>query len=353
MRFTPALLIVTLLLMGCAHRKSSKPAAVDRIAFGSCCRQGQPQPIWESIAAADPDLFILLGDNVYGDTEDMSVLRKKYDQLAAEPGFQDLRASSTLLATWDDHDMGRNDAGADYVPRAQSKSELFRFLDEPASSPRRSRGGVYASYMFGDPGRRVQVILLDTRSFRSPLRRDTDAKGARYVPDDDPAKTMLGERQWTWLADQLRQPADVRIIGSSIQVLSEEHPFEKWGNFPRERQRLLELIERSPARGEVVLLSGDRHSAEISRMDRSGAPPLYDVTASSLNAPLKARNPEPNRYRVDADKFWEPNFGLIEIDWSGRSPRLTLQVHDAAGEVVREQTVSLTANKRSRFDFLQ
>ncbi len=58
-------------------------------------------------------------------------------------------------------------------------------------------------------GMRVQVILLDMRWFRSPLKI-TDQRGApgkeRYLPDPDPTKTMLGETQWAWLADELRKP---------------------------------------------------------------------------------------------------------------------------------------------------
>lgn len=341
MRLTIALLLLSPFVTGCGNFRKTADAPITRIAFGSCCRQNDPQPIWDSIIAAKPQLFVLLGDNVYGDTEDMSVLRAKYEKLAADPGFQRLRAQSTLLATWDDHDMGRNDAGNDYAPRAQSKAEFFRFLNEPPRSARRSRAGVYDAYTFGPPGRRVQVILLDTRSFRSPLKRDPNEKAVRYVADDDPSKTMLGETQWRWLADQLKQPADVRIIGSSVQVLSDEHPFEKWGNFPRERRRLLDLIERSPSRGRVVMLSGDRHSGEISKLERAGVSPLVDVTSSSLNAPLKEQRDEPNPYRVGGDKFFPANFGFIEIDWNRRTPRLTLQVRDETGQPVREQTVTL------------
>ena len=58
---------------------------IQRIAFGSCAHQDKPQPIWKSIAAAKPDVFLFLGDNIYGDSEDIAVIRRKYDQLNAIP----------------------------------------------------------------------------------------------------------------------------------------------------------------------------------------------------------------------------------------------------------------------------
>lgn len=331
-----ALLLVTL-VPAWAHAQTTQP--ISRIAFGSCARQDRPQPIWEPIVAAKPELFVFLGDNIYGDTEDMSVIRAKYDMLAAQPGFQKLRDDATILATWDDHDMGRNDAGVEYPKKEESKQELMRFLNEPADSARRTHDGVYDAYTFGPQGRRVQVILLDTRWFRSPMKSMRDEKKRlHYLPDDDPAKTVLGDAQWAWLEKQLNQPADVRIIGSSIQVLSDEHRFEKWNNFPLERQRLFDLIDRAAGDAPVVLLSGDRHTAEISKLDRAGKLPVYDVTASSLNTGGSTPSDEPNEYRV-GERYSPPNFGMIEIDWSGEAPKLSLQLRDVEGKTVREQKI--------------
>lgn len=32
------------------------------IAFGSCAKQREPQPIWNEVAAVEPDLFLFIGD---------------------------------------------------------------------------------------------------------------------------------------------------------------------------------------------------------------------------------------------------------------------------------------------------
>jgi len=45
-----------------------------------------------------------------------------------------------------------------------------------------------------------------------------------------------------WLEEQLQVPADLRIIGSSIQVLAHEKGMENRGNVPHESKRLLNLL---------------------------------------------------------------------------------------------------------------
>ncbi|NNE35531.1 MAG: alkaline phosphatase family protein, partial [Rhodothermales bacterium] len=145
--------------------------AIDTITFGSCARETDPQPIWWSILDADPDVFLFTGDNIYGDTDDMQVMRNKYDSLGAKPGYDALRRTIPVMATWDDHDYGRNDAGSEYEYRQQSQEEFLRFFEVPRSSPRWSREGVYSAKTFGPVGRRTQIIMLDTRYFRSGLER--------------------------------------------------------------------------------------------------------------------------------------------------------------------------------------
>src|SRR5687768_13931865 len=105
------------LLLGCAAKggkdsASTRPAApripavVTRIGFASCAHQDRPQPIWEAIGRSKPQLFILLGDNIYADTLDMAVMKEKYQKFGKVEGFEKLRRKAPVLATWDDHDMG-------------------------------------------------------------------------------------------------------------------------------------------------------------------------------------------------------------------------------------------------------
>jgi alkaline phosphatase D len=311
-----------------------------RIAFGSCADQADPQPIWDAILAYRPELFIFTGDNVYGDfkTANARHLKQAYAVAANIPGYARLRETTPHLTVWDDHDYGSNDGGGDFPHKAVSKDLFLDFWKVPETDVRRTREGIYDAYVIGPPGQRVQVILLDMRWFRSPLKL-TDQKGApgkeRYLPDPDPAKTMLGEVQWTWLAEELRKPAEIRLLVSSIQVLAEGHGWERWGNFPREQQKLYDTIRESGAKG-VVLLSGDRHVGALYREQPAGLYPLVELTSSGLNkAYREAKEPGPNRL---GELYAAPNFGVVEIDWQGR--KLALALHDEAGTMQRSASIT-------------
>jgi alkaline phosphatase D len=335
----------------------AEEAPLARIAFGSCAKQDKPQPIWEAVVETKPERFLFIGDNIYGDSQDMNVLRAKYALLGAQPGYRKLLQTCPVLATWDDHDYGVNDGGADYPMRRESQQVFLDFFGAPANDLRRTRDGVYSTQVVGPAGKRVQFILLDTRFFRSPLtkvpNKSEPGEGYRgiYAPNEDPSATILGEDQWRWLAEQLKVPAELRIIASSFQVLADENGWEMWGNFPRERRRLFKTIRDARANG-VVMISGDRHLAEISRLPATHPDgigyPLYDVTSSSLNTPsgnmtkagVRFGN-ELNSHRVGLTYF-DVNFGTVLVDWSLPDPVVRLQVRDEKGGVVLQSRFNLS-----------
>jgi alkaline phosphatase D len=292
--------------------------------------------------AMDFDLALMLGDNIYADTTNMTVMARKYRAMKESDFWQALRKKAPLMATWDDHDMGGNDAGADYPLKGESQELFLDFLDEPKDSPRRKQEGVYSAQMFGPPGKRVQVILLDTRYFRSrPATgyNNVVPSGGRYIPHPDTNTTLLGAAQWKWLERRLRKPADLRIIGSSIQFISEFSGGEAWANFPHEKRRMLDLLAKTNARG-AVFISGDRHWAEMSRLDRPGKYSLYDLTSSSLTQIHPRGTPTPNKYR-EGPTWHQPNMGLIAIDWRGEAgPAVTLQLMDVEGRVRIEKRIT-------------
>jgi alkaline phosphatase D len=267
---------------------------------------------------------MMLGDNVYADSvgsrdvgPDLNEMRRAYATLSAEPGFAHLRSRVPLLGVWDDHDYGLNDGGVENPIKVDAKNIFADFFDVPADDAMRSREGIYRSAIYGPAGRRVQIILLDTRWFRSPLKEtdDHNAPGKqRFVPDDDPAKTMLGEAQWQWLEAQLRQPAELRLIVSSIQVIAEGHGWEGWRTLPRELARLTDTIKKTRANG-VIFLSGDRHRAAAYRRIDGTPYPFYELTSSSLNAGVESRQPEIDPQRLGGRLYAGENFGMVQIDW--------------------------------------
>lgn len=338
---------------GIGAQAGSRPLALNepadarklRIAFGSCAKQSKPQPIWATVRAARPDLFLFLGDNFYADAQDAAALRQRYAEFRRVEALQAFRRDVPHLAIWDDHDFGDDDVGAEYAFKTLSQQLFCDEWNEPADSPRRTRPGIYEAWRIERGGRTVQVLMLDLRFNRTALVADPALKqgyasmvmkarlggGAMkgwYVPNPDPAATLLGEAQWRWLADRLAEPADVRLLCSSVQLGAEGTGWECWANFPNERQRLAALIREKRANG-VIVVSGDMHYADLSRWDVPGNYPLWDLTSSGLTEVWDI--PTPNARRV-GEVFAGVNFGLVDLDFSTPNPAIQLSIRDLKGE---------------------
>jgi alkaline phosphatase D len=315
-----------------------------RIGVVSCCDQTQPQPLWNAVLAEAPEHLVFAGDNVYASRQPFSIheLRAAYAQQARVEGFQRVRERIAHSAIWDDHDYGLNDGGAEFVHQQASKDAFLEFWAVPAADERRAREGLHHATWVQHGSRRVQLIVLDTRWWRSPLK-PTDQRGARgkerYLPDAEPAKTMLGPAQWAWLAQRLREPADAHLVVSSIQLLAEGHGFERWGNLPLERERFFRTVRDCRARG-VVLVSGDRHIGGLYHHTGPDAGyPLWEMTSSGVTHPwANADEPGPNRV---GPLVRERHWGLVEFDFA--AGELTLSLRGEANQVLHEHSVPLAA----------
>jgi alkaline phosphatase D len=215
--FLTGYLVSALIASSWPHRAIAISPASDkvlsRIAFGSCAFQWEEQPIWSVIAERGPDLFLFVGDAIYGDfdgkkpfTPTADTLRRDWSALAAKPEFQEFRAQVPIMATWDNHDYGSHNGGAEFPLKEMTTTAFLDFFEEPPDSVRRNRDGIYTEQTFGEPGKRVQVVLLDTRTFKAPPVRDPRTKEEKkaaglsgsmgnYVPNADPEVTLLGSEQ--------------------------------------------------------------------------------------------------------------------------------------------------------------
>ena len=310
---------------------------VSRVAFGSCSKQDFPEKqLWNEINETDPDLWIWLGDNIYGDTEDMSIMKEKYDFQKSHPDYQELLKNTEVIGIWDDHDYGVNDGGKEYPAKDESKEQLFAFLDVDRNHPARSRKGAYQSYTYQSREGNVKVILLDVRYFRDSLKWSNPGTSQKEsIPN--PNGDILGEAQWKWFESQLQDKnINLFIVASGIQVIPEEHRWEKWSNFPKSRRRLLEAI--SKVNTPIALISGDRHLSEISKMDIQGyIHPLYEFTSSSLTSPSGGQE-EPNQYIIK-EKMFEVNFASMTILWVAKNPILSVKYIGENGKALVEQRI--------------
>lgn len=372
------ILIASLFFQAASSSVKVEPKIVSRISFGSCANQSAPQPIWNAIVDFDPQLFIWLGDNIYGDIRrpfrvfgkqrtigpwknvprfvpaSKEEMQFRYQLAKSNPGYSRLRKKTQVIGTWDDHDYGLNDAGKEFTGKNTTQQLMLDFLDEPKNSPRRKQAGVYASYMFGPKGKQVKVIMLDTRYHRDPLSSDG---------------SVLGNSQWEWLAKELNGPkSEFTIIGSSIQVISNISAttgplfyLESWGQFPKERKRLFELITRSKRNG-VFFISGDVHFGEITRYDCGTGYPLYDITSSGITQSVEKAIPRPLAFlvrvvawltpttmrvtgpqcRFKSCTYGQSNFGAIEIDWDANPVTMKIQIRDVNGIPVHGVNISVS-----------
>ncbi|MEM8617158.1 MAG: alkaline phosphatase D family protein [Pseudomonadota bacterium] len=322
---------------------------ISEILVGSCLDEEKgPSAALQAIAGEGADLFLMVGDNVYGDRDgrsyvnnqpDLDEMRQSFADLGARRDFQAVRASTPMMVAWDDHDYGANDAGKEFPFRnlAERVHEVFWGLEDQDVG---QWPGTYYARSFGPKGQRVQVIMLDTRYFRSGLTPTDDwgAKGKeRYLPAAGGSmQDMLGAAQWTWLENQLREPADIRILASSIQIMPTVHGWEAWSTMPDERQRLFDLIKSTGATG-VVFASGDRHTGFIYEDGDLLPYEAHELTSSSLNVSFSRESEEMDARQIGAGVAIE-NYGAIEIDWPGQ--RVHLKLKDNTGQTVRQNTLA-------------
>lgn len=327
--------LFTLLFLSCYCAFAESELSPDNtftIAFGSCGSQDHPLPIFHDVVKHQPDVFIFLGDNIYGDTEDMDVLRQKYQKLGSKPSYQNLKKHTDILATWDDHDYGQNDVGKHYPHKEASKEIFLKFFEEPKDSARYQHEGIYHSVFRRVGDKIIQIILLDGRTFRDDLLKESDQtdKAKRYfyhldyAPHTDPSKAFLGEQQWAWLENELRKPADFRIIASGTQFGIEYNGYESWANYPHEQERMVQLIKKTRA-NHLVFISGDVHYAELSKFAHPDSYPLYDITASGLSQTWRFATP--NRNRIEGP-IMDNNFGLLTINFLDDRSNMVAEVWD-------------------------
>ena len=305
------------------------------IGFGSCITEKREQPIWSAIEKENLKEFFFMGDNVYGDNAETGEL----DDMKVAYALQKEKLPKWLNninvnAIWDDHDYGKNDGGEEYVFKTQSQTLFLDFWGVPENDPRRSRKGIYFSQIRDINNLKVNLIGLDTRYHRSALGQEDKP----YSAVEDVSKTMLGKTQWDWLINELNKKSDVNIIVSSIQVIPTAHGFEKWGNFPHERSKLLNLIENSNT--PTIIISGDRHKAGLYKKEN-----LIELTSSSLNKPLPKYIStiwdlisKETDVHLKGEMFYPENYGTVSFDKNGK---IFVELKDINGKTINSIELKL------------
>ncbi len=305
-----------------------------KVAFGSCNyineaefdRPGKPYgsgySIFESINSKNPDIMIWGGDNNYlreADWDSKTGIYHRNTHSRSIKEMQPLLAKTQNFAIWDDHDFGPNDSDRSFYNKNLTLEAFKNFWANKSygMSPEQNDGN-YSTFNWGD----AQVFLLDDRFFRSPNDRITGEK------------TMLGKAQFEWLIDALSfSKASFKIIVIGGQVLNEFADTENYGHFPEEKQKLLKEILDNKIKG-VLFLTGDRHFAEMSVLQREGTYPIYDWTVSPFTSGIASKEVinEENKFKVKGSTFVQNNFGLLSFSGSKETRQMKLSLFDKDGK---------------------
>ena len=308
------------------------------LGFGSCLHQDRSMAILKTIEKKELDLFMFIGDNVYGDQEDgeLDKLIRTYKQ--QYNNLENFLKNVSTEFIWDDHDFGINDGGSNYRYKDRAKELFLETWKIPSNDPRRLRDGLYFDKMIKKNGLKVHLIFLDNRSFKSEwkLTDEFNKEGKeRYVKDFDPEKTLLGKKQWKWLKDKLNEDSDIKIILSSLQILSLGHGWESWDKLPLERERLFNLIDESDV-SNLFILSGDRHRGGFYRFKTNDNNDIHEFTSSSLNLPIPFNTEEKGPLRIGST-YRKANFGVVRIF----EDKVVMELTSNKGKVVNSLSIEI------------
>ena len=310
-----------------------------KFAFGSCNfvnetafdRPGNPYGgehfIFNTILKQKPDFMIWAGDNTYlreVDWNSKTGIRDRYTHTRSLPEIQALWASVHHYAIWDDHDFGPDNSDRGFWMKDETLETFKLFWGNPNYGV---GGGISGTFFWND----AQFFMLDNRYFRTPNNSQL------------PHKDLLGEKQLQWLIDALtnsRAPFKFIVIGTQVLNPFQAPWTENYDKFPEEKLKLFKAIQDNDISG-VFFLSGDRHHTELSKMDRPGNYPIYELTTSPLTAGASgdyAQN-EPNYYRVPDTYFGKRNFAILELSGERTDRELKIIIMDNQGKEVWTKTI--------------
>lgn len=323
-----AVLFLNLVILAAGHahvlsnqERLDRIENLTRIAIGSCNKQGDRQTLWNDLSRNAPDLFIWGGDNVYADSPNPADLAIAYQQQNAVKEYQKFKSKVPITGTWDDHDYGANNSGHEYSIKRISQKFLLDFLEEPKDSKRRFQEGIYTSYIFGESGKRIKIIILDNR----------------YFKDEDINTPMLGNAQWQWLEKELSdRNVDLFFVVSGLSILSPLAPAsEEWADYPGEKARLRKLMK---AAGRPYLyLTGDKH---FSSVFPQGDELEFLVSGMTHNTRVAWR---PYIRYLYPNHVFKHNYGLIDVSWNeSHLPVLDLSVKSAIGDDYLKKRIEWT-----------
>ncbi len=298
-----------------------------RFGASSCSRQNYPlTPFLRAASEVQCDAFLMLGDTVYADgADDLPSYREKWNEALARRPNRLLRASTSLVSTWDDHEI-INDASGDRLdPARVAAARQATFEHQPWRADGQMPQRLWRSLRWG---RTAELFVLDCRSERNHATGE-----------------YLSRAQLDWLkAGLANSPATFKLILNSVPITAYPGAFfqtfaaDRWEGFPAQRTEILDFIDSTPTEG-VLWLTGDFHMGVAGRTARDG------VGARQLEIAVgPAGNfPNPSLSYPAGPQFdfatAHNNFTTLELDPASRTVRV--QFFDGGSRTLFDRTYPL------------
>ena len=297
---------------------------IQKIAFGSANHQSLPQEMWLNILDQKPNIWVSLGNMISGFSENTDELNEKYNKQLTKENYIRFLRKIPVIGIWDKNELGGEKNDTISIDRKISQQLFLDFIGEHLKSVRREKDGIYTSYIFGEPDKRVRFIMLDTRYFRK--------KNA--------ASELLGETQWLWLEKTLEDTsAQLTFICSGIPILSDNSKEENWNIYPNEISRFKKIL-LNKKQMKIILLSGNSGCNEIMSLNSNEQPlKIYEFSSGGLNHVQTKTGKNINSFAV-ANRNCLINSGLITIQWN-KPTSVKIEFRDVQDFVIQEKTIFL------------
>ncbi len=269
------------------------------------------------ILAANPELFVSLGDMPYADgASSLPQFLEKHHEARADPILQNFFRHVALLPTWDDHevidDWDNRIAGSAVTNGMAAWKTFMPVVDQR---------DIYRSLRWG---RDLELFLLDCRSYRG----NNDAS-------DTPTKTMLGTAQRQWLLNGLlASTATFKVICSSIPLRYGTSGLgdtgnDHWDGYQREREVILRHVLQNRIRG-VVWVCADQHWAAAHQHPEGIRE--YVVGPLSKGTRVPPKRPDSGLRFAAQQRSW----GLLAVTPGTPDPVLSVQLYGPSGLLYRD-----------------
>lgn len=305
--------------------------------FGSCALlntdfsrfifPGAASRIFPTMKKQKSSFMVWLGDNLYYFGKQYTSYQRMFMRnLNIRLGFPELReflVSQPNYTIWDDHDYGWNDSDKKF-PLKDTSIVIYKGFWPNPYPEKQSFQGNYFTFKYAD----AEFFMTDNRWYRDP--------------EGDTTGDYLGKEQLAWLKEQLlKSTATFKFICSGSTVLDDSYWGESWAKYPRELHSLFDFIVSHNIKG-VILLSGDRHYAELSKLNWKGYT-FYDFTSSPITSPAvswKVVKGYHNSRAIDNTVVYKRNFGKISLTGPAGNRVCTLELYGNGGKQLWAYTIN-------------